>query len=177
MFDASLKRNWGWLFGLGLLFLILGCIGLGMVVGLTLVSILFLGIMVIIAGVAQLIDLFKSKHWRGAVWHALIALLYLVGGSLIIYDPILASTIITGVIAWILIVIGIARFTLSLAIRPTGGWVWLMLAGIMSIILGVLILIQWPVSALWVIGLFIALELIICGWSYMFLALGLRKAI
>ena len=173
--QVNLKRNWGWLLGLGILFVILGCIGLGMVVGLTIASVLFLGVILIIAGLSQIIDVFKSHQWKGAAWHALIAFLYIIGGGIVIYDPILASTLITVLIAWVLIVIGITRLIMASVLRQAAGWAWLVLAGITAIILGVLILLQWPYSGLWVLGLFIAVELLVNGWTYIFIALAIRR--
>jgi len=172
---AEFSRNWGWLLGLGILFVILGGIGLGMVVGLTLASVLFLGVILIIAGVSQIIDVFKSKHWKGVVWHAFIAMLYILGGCLVIYDPILASTFITAMIAGILIVIGLSRFVMAIVLRDSKGWGWLLVAGLMALILGVMILMQWPWSGLWVIGLFIAIELLVNGWTYIFMAFAIRR--
>jgi len=171
----ELTRNWGYLFALGILFIFLGICGLSMVVGLTLVSILFLGVLFLVAGIAQLIDVFKSTEWRAVLWHALIAILYLLGGLLVIKDPVLASALITAMLAWILIIIGATRFIMAFILRHTSEWGFLLLAGITSLILGILILIQWPLSGLWVIGLFIAIELMMNGWSYIFIALSLRK--
>ncbi len=172
----ELTRNWGYLFALGVLFICLGIMGLSMVVGLTLVSILFLGVLFLVAGFAQLIDVFKSSEWKAVLWHALIAILYLLGGVLVIKDPVLASALITAMLAWILILIGITRFVMAYVLRHTSEWGFLLLAGITSSILGILILIQWPFSGLWVIGLFIAIELMMNGWSYLFIALGLRRS-
>ena len=174
-YSNGLRRNWGWLLGLGILFVILGSIGLGMVVGLTLVSILFLGILLVIAGFSQLIDVFTSREWRGILWHTLIALLYLVGGGFVIHDPLLASTFVTALIAWGLIIIGVTRLIMAGALRQAAGWGWLVLAGLSAIVLGVLILAQWPMSGLWVIGLFIAIEMLINGWTYIFLAFAIRR--
>ena len=171
----DLQRNWGWLLGLGILFVVLGFIGLGMTIGLTLISIVFLGVLFIIAGVAQIADVCKSHHWKGIVGHALIAVLYIMGGGLIIYDPVLASVIITALIAWILIIIGVTRLIMAIVLRHAAGWGWLVFAGLISIILGVLILMQWPFSALWIIGMFVAIELIVNGWTYIFIALGMRR--
>ena len=170
----ELKRSWGWLLALGILFVLLGSIGLGMVVGLTLVSVLFLGVLLLIAGCSQLIDVFKSKRWKGVAWHALIAVLYLVGGGVVIYDPFLASTFITALIAWVLIVIGVTRFTMAIVLREAAGWGWLLLAGLTAIVLGVMILMQWPYSGLWVLGLFIAIDLLVNGWTYIFIAFSIR---
>ena len=172
--SIDLQRNWGWLLALGILFVILGMIGVGMTVGLTLVSMLFLGMLFILAGFVQIVDVFKSHEWRGVVGHALIAVLYIMGGGLVIYDPVLASAIVTALIAWVLIIIGVTRFIMAIVLRHASGWGWLLFAGIVAIVLGILILIQWPYSAMWVIGLFIAIELIVNGWTYIFLALGMR---
>lgn len=170
----ELQRNWGWLLGLGILFVILGGLGMGMVVGLTLVSVLFIGVLLLVAGFSQIVDGFYSKEWRGAAWHALIAILYLFVGAIVIYDPVLASTAITALIAWVLIFIGITRLFMASVLRDAVGWGWLVLAGISAIILGVLILVQWPLSGIWVIGLFIAIELLIIGWTYIFIAFASR---
>ncbi|MBA2652894.1 MAG: DUF308 domain-containing protein [Tatlockia sp.] len=175
--EAELRRNWGWLLGLGIFFVILGCIGLGMVVGLTLASMLFLGVLLIIAGCSQFVDVFKAKEWDGVTWHAFVAALYIIGGCLVIYDPFLASAIITALLAGVLIIIGLTRFFMVLQLKESAGKIWLLLAGLIAIALGVMILTQWPISGLWVIGLFIAIEMFVDGWAYIFLALGLRRKI
>jgi uncharacterized membrane protein HdeD (DUF308 family) len=176
MIPAGLKRHWGWLLALGILFIILGTLALGMLAIVTLASILVIGAIVLIAGIVQLIDAFKCRGWKAITWHVLIALLYIWAGILIIYDPILASTIITALLAWLLIAIGFIRFMMAFTLKKTKGWYWLILAGIASIIMGVIILSSWPISGLWVIGLLIAIEILISGWSYVFLAVALRQA-
>ncbi|KTD19702.1 HdeD family acid-resistance protein [Legionella londiniensis] len=173
--SPKLQRNWGWLLFLGIIFILLGSIGLGMLVGLTLVSVLFLGILLIIGGAAQVIDALRSKHWKGALWHLLVALLYIAGGIIIFYDPILASAALTALLASVLIIIGALRFFMALSLRGSKGWGWLMFAGLIAILLGILILAQWPWSGLWVIGLFLAIDLIVSGWTYIFIAVALRN--
>ena len=172
---AEFKRSTGWLLGLGILFVLLGCIGLGMVVGLTLISVLFLGVILMIAGFIQIIDVFACKQWRGALWHALVGILYIIAGGIIIYDPILASEAITALIAWVLIFIGIARIMMAIELRHATGWGWLLFAGLTAIILGILILLQWPYSGLWVLGMFIGIELLVNGWTYILIAITLRR--
>lgn len=175
--NIDLNRHWGWLLGLGILFIILGCVGLTTLVSLTLISVLFLGILLIIAGVSQIIDVFKSRRWRGAVWHGVIGLLYLLVGGVVIYDPFLASSFITALIAWLLIVIGIARLVMAFSLRHGDGWAWLILAGCTAIILGIFILLQWPSSGLWILGMFIAVELLMNGCAYVFMALAAKNNI
>lgn len=171
----ELRRNWGWLLGLGVLFILMGTIGLSMVVGITMASMFFLGVLLIIAGVSQIIDVFKCRRWKGAISHALVAMLYVAGGCLVIYDPLLASTLITAALAGVLIVIGVLRILMATMLRhDEQGWGWLFLAGLAALVLGILILMQWPVSGLWFIGLFISIELMIAGWTYVFMAFAIR---
>jgi len=166
--------SWGWLLALGILFLITGFISLGMVVSVTLASMFFIGVLVLIAGVFQLVDVFKCHGWKAIAWHCLIALVYIYVGCLIIYDPFIASALITALLAWAFIVIGIFRVCMSFMLRSGQGWGWVLLAGLVSIILGAMILMQWPMSGLWVIGLLISIELIVSGWTTTALALVMR---
>ncbi len=172
---TELKQNWGLLLTLGILLVILGTLGLGMIVGLTFVSMIFFGIALIVGGMIQLLDTFNDKQWQGAIWHALIALLYLIAGGIVIYDPFLASTLITGLLGVVLIAIGIGRLIMSLMIRHSPGWMWPLFSAFIAIVLGLLILFQWPMSGLWIIGLFIAIELLVNGWTYILLALSIRR--
>lgn len=171
----SLRRHTGWLLGLGVLFIVLGAIALGMLVSVTLASIVIIGALLIVAGISQFIDCFQSKGWKAAIWHILIAILYIWAGALIIHDPILASTLITAMLAWLFIAIGLIRFMMAFTLKQSPGWFWLILAGLAAIAMGVIILSSWPVSGLWVIGLLIAVELLVAGWSYVFFAFALRE--
>jgi uncharacterized membrane protein HdeD (DUF308 family) len=171
-----ITKNWKWLLALGILFIILGTIGLGMTVFLTIVKVLFLGVLLLIGGAAQVIEAFKHKGWKSLLWSILIALFYLGAGMLVIYDPVGASIALTLVLAFALIAIGIFRIIMALQFKLAQVRWMTLLSGIASIILGALILAKWPVSGLWVIGLFVAIELIIHGWSYVFIALAARQA-
>ncbi|MDP3706346.1 MAG: DUF308 domain-containing protein [Legionellaceae bacterium] len=176
--SSAANRSWRWLLGLGVLFILLSFIGLGQLVGLTLISIVFLGFLFVIAGLAQFLDVFTSIKWKTSIGHGLVALFYMAIGGLIIYDPILASTIVTLLIAWIFIVIGIIRFIMALSLRAdTAGWFFILISAVAALVLGILILSHWPMSGLWIIGMLISVELMISGWTYIFLAFAMRKSL
>ncbi|WP_373509683.1 HdeD family acid-resistance protein [Thiocapsa sp.] len=173
---GDLSRNWGWLLAFGILSIILGTVGMGMTFGLTLVSVVFFGALLIVGGTFQLVDAFKCQGWKGALWHILIALLYIAGGLLIVVDPVLASETLTLALAAVLIAVGVSRVMMALQHRGQNGWGWLVLSGLISIALGAMIVAKWPMSGMWVIGLFVAIELIFNGWAYLFVALAARRA-
>lgn len=174
---GQLRKNWGWLLCLGILFVILGMIGLGRLFALSMAGTFFFGILIVIGGVAQLIEALKCAGWKGVAFHILIAVLYVVGGVFIIREPLTASVLLTYILSAVLICVGIVRGIMALQLWSSGGWFMPLLGGVVSIVLGAIILAQWPLSGLFVIGLFIAVELITNGLSYIFIALAARKAL
>ena len=175
--SVRLQRNWGWLLVLGILFVILGTVGLGMMVSVTIMSMYFIAVLLFIAGFAQIADSFKCLHWHGMLWHVVIGILYLIAGALVSYDPLLASTLITAFLAWSFIFMGIARAILWFRLHKSPGTSWFILSALASIVLGVILLCKWPMSGMWFIGLIIAIELIIAGWTYILLAFAIKKQI
>lgn len=170
----TVDRNWSWLLGLGILFVVFGFLGLSSVVGVTLISIVFIGFMFVVGGILQLVDASRSRQWQPAVWHGLIAIMYFIGGCFVIWDPVLASTVITALIGWTLVVIGIIRLLMAVSIHGKKGWLFTLVASLAAIILGGIILMQWPLSSLWVIGMFISIELLLNGLSYVIMAVAMR---
>lgn len=171
----GLKKSWGWMLALGILFIVLGTIGLGMTFALTLASILFFGVLLLVGGGAQLVEAFQIKGWKSTLWNILIALVYIGAGALVIYDPVGTSIALTLVIAAALVAIGVFRIIMAFQLRPARGWWWPLVAGIASIILGGMIYANLPVSGLWIIGLLVAIEMIFHGWSYVVVALAVRS--
>lgn len=173
---GEVQKNWGWLLVLGIVFIILGTIGLGMLFALTIASVIFFGVLLLIGGGVQFADAFKCKGWKSIVWHVLMAILYIVAGIAVIVDPVMASALLTLILAGTITGAGIVRIIMALQHRDAKGWVWALVSGMISIVLGLMIFAQWPFSGLWIIGLFVAIEMIINGWSYIFLALATRSA-
>ena len=172
---GEVSGNWVWLLCLGILFVVLGIIGLGRLFALSLAG-AFFGVPVLIGGAAQFVEALKCKGWKSLAYHVLIAVLYMVGGLFVIWNPLAAKLLLTWILAVVFLCVGIVRVVIALQMRTSESWFVPLLGGIISIILGGLILAKWPLSGLFVIGLFIAIELMTNGWSYIFIALAARKA-
>jgi len=173
---GEVRKNWKWLLFLGIAFLILGLIGLGRAFTLTMASVYFFGFLILIGGAIQLFESFKCKGWKSMIWHLVISIIYILVGIQIIARPLVASTVITLMIAIGIILVGILRVVMAIQHRGLPNWGWPLFSGIISILLGLVIAARWPVSGLFVIGVFVAIELIIHGWSYLFLALAAKNA-
>lgn len=127
------------------------------------------------SGISEIVNSFWAGRWSGMLMHLLIGILYVVVGFLIIDQPAEAAINITLVIAVFLIISGIFRMVFAVSERFTG-WGWVLLNGAVTLMMGMLIYKQWPASGLWVIGLFIGIDLIFNGWSWIMLAITVRRA-
>jgi len=175
LFGAS-EKQWGWIMALGVLFVIFGTVGLGMLFTLTMASILFFGILLLIGGAAQSIQAFTFHGWRNIVSHLLMGAFYLFAAYVIINNPLAVSATLTLLLASVFMALGVIRSVTAVQHREYRQWGWLLFSGLLTVALGVMILAQWPVSGLWVIGLFVAIDMIFHGWAYIWLALAVKAA-
>ena len=172
---GELKKNWAWMLSLGIVMVILGVIGLGMTVLFNEIVVMYFGFLLLFGSGVQLMQAFRAEAWTGRVWHVLIALVYIVGGIIAVTEPVIAGMTLALLIAWTLIVIGVLRLFMALQMRGAAGWLWTLLGSVLSVVLGVMIINEWPQSGLWVIGLFVAIEILFAGWSQIMIALAARN--
>jgi uncharacterized membrane protein HdeD (DUF308 family) len=171
----QISAKWGWMLALGIIMVILGMVGIGATFALTLATVTFFGFLILIGGVAQFVDAIRFRELKSPIAGILIALLYVAVGFIMVKNPMLASATLTLFIAWALVAIGVMRLYVAFKMRGVSGWVWTLIGGIAAIVLGIMILNNWPVSGLWVIGMFVAIELIFNGWSMIMISLAAKK--
>ncbi|WP_457577506.1 HdeD family acid-resistance protein [Desulfomarina sp.] len=174
----ELPKKWGWLLALGISMLVAGSIGLVMVVAVTLATVLFYGGLLLVGGVFALVHAVRTKEdlWHGKMGHILTALLYILAGVLVLMNPVAASAVFTLLLGGFMLFIGALRIAYGIRCRKNG-WKWLLptLMGLINIIFAVIIASSWPVSGLWVIGLFVSVEMVMNGWLMVLTALAVRK--
>lgn len=172
---SAFSKHWGWFLIWGIALEILGVMAISYAALTTLLSVIFLGVLISIGGVLIVIDTFTFwwRHWRGFFLHLLIGALYLFVGYMLIYGPIWASISITLMLAIFYIILGVFRIISALSFKMLRSG-WTLFNGIIGLLLGILILAQWPASGLFIIGLFVGIDLLFCGWAYIMAALGGR---
>jgi uncharacterized membrane protein HdeD (DUF308 family) len=172
---APLRAKSGWIVALGVIYLIAGFIALGSVAMATVASVFFVGIMMIFAGVAEIINAFAVKRWGKFVLWLLLGILYVVAGVATFENPLLAAAVLTLVLGVALIVSGIMRIVLAFGMKEGMPWMWIVLSGVITFLLGAIILAHWPVSSVYVLGLFLGIDLVFAGVGWIGLGLGLRR--
>jgi uncharacterized membrane protein HdeD (DUF308 family) len=169
-----LRDKWWCFLLLGIALVVLGSLCIIDPLVPTLASVIFLGFALIAAGIVQIVSAFWAGKWSGMLIHMLIGVLYVVVGWMIIdAPPINTMVLITKFIAIFLVVSGVFRIVAALVMRFQD-WGWALLNGGITLLLGIIINRQMPEAALWVIGLFIGIEMLFNGWAWIMLALGLR---
>jgi uncharacterized membrane protein HdeD (DUF308 family) len=170
-----LREHWLLMLVLGIGLVLIGTFAIISSFIATLATVAFIGTLLLIGGVMQLVNAITGRSWRGFFIHLVIGVLYTVVGLLMMNHPIAAAAGLTLMLAAGFIAGGIIRIVFS-AMERFHGWVWVMVNGFISLFLGVYIWRHFPESALWVIGIFVGIDLLFAGWSWIFLALGIRNA-
>ncbi len=171
---APLRAKWGWILALGIIYVVAGFIALGSVVAATVVSVFVVGIMMIVAGIAEVVNAFQIKTWGKFLFWLLIGVLYIVAGFVTFENPLLVAVFLTFALGFSLVISGIMRIVLAFSLKSERSWVWVALSGVITLLLGLLVLARWPVSSLYILGLFLAIDLIFAGAGWIGLGLGLR---
>ncbi len=171
----AFNKNWGWFLAWGIILLVLGALAISYSMFTTIISVIFLGIILTASSVIIIIDAFQFwwRKWGGFFIHLVTGILYFVLGVMLMKLPMLGSISLTLLIAIFYILLGIFRITYSLSFQlPKQRW--RLFNGILALILGILILAEWPLSGQFIIGLFIGIDLLVCGWVYIMAALSAR---
>lgn len=166
----DIRNQWGWFLAFGLLLTILG----GMVIQTSFVatvfSVMLFGVMLTCAGIVQIVQSFLARKWSGLFLFLLLGILYIVSGIFCAVKPAVAAVTLTFWFAAFCLISGLFRMLSSLIVRFRQ-WGWIFFNGLVTSILGAIIYADWPISGLWVIGLFIGIDMVLSGWSWILLSL------
>jgi uncharacterized membrane protein HdeD (DUF308 family) len=169
----ALRGNWFWFVILGAALVVLGIIALGSVVIASLAAAVVIGALLLVAGAGEVVGAFWCRGWSGFFLHLLSGVFSIVIGLLFFRAPVEALAALTLLVSCFLMVGGIFKIVTAASYR-FAAWGWPLASGIIDVVLGVMIWLEWPASALWVIGLFVGISLLFRGFDWIALGLALR---
>ena len=172
-----LRSRWRWLLVAGIVLVLIALVALSNLLLATVVSVLFVGVTMLLAGAAHIVFAFQMKRWGQTVGLLVVGVLYVAAGVMTFWNPVLASAFLTLLMALSMLVAGIVRTAAGLAIRPASGWPWLAAAGVATVLVALIILAGWPVNSLWIIGALLAIDVMVTGCALSALALALRRSL
>jgi uncharacterized membrane protein HdeD (DUF308 family) len=169
----AIRGNWGWLLALGIVLIVVGTVAIGMPFVGSMGSIVALSGLLVAGGVAQLVGAFWTRDWSGFFLSLLMGVLYLVTGVVFFRHPADALAAVTLLLACALMVSGLFRIIGSLTYRFPQ-WGWTAVGGAINLLLGVYIYSQWPLDSFIILGLFVGIDMIFTGWTWVMLALAVK---
>lgn len=169
---AHFNRKWGWFVALGALFILGGAVALFNVFAATIVAIVYIAAAMVVAGGWQIVTASQIRPWGRAALLGVIGTLTLLAGVAAARFPVFAAASFTALVGVLLVACGAMKLVLAYHLRHLARFELLAAAGGLSLLLGVLILAEWPTSGLYVLGLFLGVNLLFegIGWVAMGLA-------
>ncbi|MFZ0200302.1 MAG: DUF308 domain-containing protein [Candidatus Sulfotelmatobacter sp.] len=174
LFDIeSLRHRWGWLLVLGIIMVFLGTIALFITPAATIGTVLVLGWLLVVSGIVEAIQSFRVRRWGGIFLHLIGGVLGVLVGLLVVTHPVAGALAWTLLFASFFTVIGLFRLVAAIRLKFPN-WGWAAFDGGVTLLLGLLLWVDWPGSGLWFLGLAVGISLILRGWSYIMFAVAVR---
>ncbi len=172
---GGIKRVSGWSIALGVVMVILGIIAIMAPWEFGVLIVLVVGWVAIFNGGAQVIYAFRTHNGARAVLEGILGLIYIAAGIYLLMHPAGGLVALTLLLACFLLVYGIVALVLAFHMRPHTGWGWVLLDAIVTILLGVLIWIHWPLNTEWVVGTLFGISIIMSGVTRLMISMAFRR--
>lgn len=153
-----------WMLATGVLLVVIGFAFLLVPLLATILAGIAAGALLTVAGIAQIGD-GVGHAGAGRGWAIAVGVLATIAGIMLLVDPRAGMVGLTALLAGYLVVSGAFRLVLAAAWRPTPGWGWALLNGLIALALGIVVLVGWPETGFWMVGLFLGIDAVFAGFS------------
>ena len=160
----------------GIILLICGVLAIGSPLAAGVSVTIFVGAMLAVGGIVQCFLAFQAGAIGKGLLIFLIGALTAIAGFYLFTQPIAGLASITIFLAAYFIVTGVFELVSAFQIRPAEGWGWMLFNAIVTVILGLMIWRQFPLSGAWAVGILFGVKLVLSGWSLIFIGRTARAA-
>ena len=171
---------YGWVPGRNLTFfgivtMILGVLAIGSPLITGLAVAVSVGVLLVAFGIIRIVDAVRTGKWGPGILGSLLGVLAIVAGAIMLSRPAGAALSLTLVLAFYLFAHGIALVVAAFRMRPLTGWGWSLFNAIITVLLGVMIWRQWPISGAWALGVLLGVHIFTSGATMLATGLAVRK--
>jgi uncharacterized membrane protein HdeD (DUF308 family) len=171
----DVKKRSAWSIAMGVLTAVLGVFLIIYPFATAMVTTVLLGWILILVGVAQFVFALHTQTVGNFFLNALLGILYAIAGIALAFLPIEGVIVLTGVLGTLLLIhAGLSTVT-AFQVKPIDGWGWYLADAIASLLLGVLIFVNWPNSSMWAIGTLVGVAVLVSGISRVMIAAKIRS--
>jgi uncharacterized membrane protein HdeD (DUF308 family) len=169
---GALREYRGLFFGLGIAEVVLGALAILLPFIASLITAVVIGWLMIIGGFFQGVHALQSQRWGGRAWAVVGGVVQVIAGALVVAFPLTGTVTLTLVLAAFFLAQGVLKIIRALQHRALPAWGWLMFDGVLSLVLGLLIGLGWPSTAVWALGLLVGINLLFSGVSTLLIGAG-----
>ncbi|MDR3408941.1 MAG: DUF308 domain-containing protein [Methylovirgula sp.] len=166
-----LRHRWAWFIVLGVLVAAMGVAALALVVSATIASVYIIALFMVIAGGGEIVFAFGARSWARFFLWVIAGLAYIVVAACALAQPLMAAAVFTLLLGVALFVTGVIRIYVGTQLNKDVRGI-VILAGIVTSLVGLVVLIGWPANSFVVLGVLLGLDLLFWGGSWV--TLGLR---
>ncbi len=172
----TVKRYSLWYLIQGALLVVAGVLAIIYPIMSSVAVIIMLGWLLIISGVAQGISLVGARHVPHFWLQLISVILAFLIGFLFLRDPAQGLLTVTLLLIVFFMIEGISKIVFALTIRPFPYWGWVLASGLVGVLLSLVLWASLPVTALWLVGLLLGIQLISVGGALARLAWQVRRS-
>lgn len=143
----------------------------------TIVAETWIALILISAGFTKLVYAFQTRNDQGFIWKLLLSVLYIATGVMLFVNPLTGVLTLTLLLGSFLLTEGVFELILAFRLRPQQNWTWVLGNGILTLVLGGMILSQWPLNGPWLIGTLVGVSVLFTGVSRLMLSLNARSTL
>jgi uncharacterized membrane protein HdeD (DUF308 family) len=159
------KRDSRMMILMGVLMVFIGLLAMAAPLATGIAVAITVGCLVVLGGILQVILGVKAESWGSRIFGIMLGVVALVCGILLIGHPLFSLGYLSLLLAGYFFIDGIFQLVQAWDIKPEQGWASTLFAGLFSMLLGVLIWRQWPVSGAWAVGILVGIKIVLSGWS------------
>ena len=160
---------------MGILLVVFGALAIATPAVAGTAVVLTIGAVLLLAGLVQIVTGLRSEGWSNKLPPLVLGVIAAIGGLALLGEPWIGMAFIALLLAGVFAVEGTWKIIAAFGYRPASGWLAMLASGVLTLVLGVLIWRQWPLSGLWAVGILVGIDLLMTGVSMMTLASTIRR--
>ena len=171
----GIKGNAGLTIVSGVILLIAGMLAIGspLVAGLSIT--IMVGAMLAVSGIGQCFLAFRTGAFGRGLMVLIVGVLMTITGFYLMQQPVSGLATLTIILMSYLLATGVLEIIVSFQLKPEDGWGLLLFNGFVTLVLGILLWRQFPLSGAWAIGVLFGIKMIFTGWAFIFIGRNVKK--
>ena len=174
---GGIKDNAKLAITIGIILIIVGVLAIAAPLAAGVSITIMVGTLLIIGGIGECFLAFQAGAFGRGLLIFIVGALMAVAGFYMVSQPVAGLAAITLFLTAYFIVSGITEIIAAVQIRPSSGWGWMLFNGIVTLVLGILLWRQFPLSGAWAVGVLFGIKMIFSGWTLVFIGNAVKGAV